>query len=61
MRVLSQSELSRMSKGELSALLNRIACELPELKAGSPELNNAHINLQNIRRAVTPKPGFGPR
>ena len=65
MRVLSQSELARCTGGELSALLNRIAQTLPELPEGSTELQNAHKNLQNIRRQLTsalaPKPGFGPR
>ena len=57
MRVLSQSELLRLSKQELSELLRRIASELPTLKEGSAELRNAHINLQNIRRALT-RPDF---
>ena len=60
-RVLSQSELLRCVRGELSALLNRIACELPGLPEGSAELRNAHANLQNIRRAVLkPTPGIRP-
>ena len=52
MRVLSQTELARCTGGELSALLNRIARKLPELQEGSTELQNAHKNLQNIRRAL---------
>ncbi|MGH6922845.1 MAG: hypothetical protein ACRED5_03650 [Propylenella sp.] len=62
MRVLSQSELARCTRGELSALLNRIACALPELPDGSNELQNAHKNLQNIRRAIAQAvPGPAPR
>jgi hypothetical protein len=38
MRVLSQTELSRMSKAELSVLLHAIVCELPRLREGSLEL-----------------------
>ena len=63
MRVLSQTELARCTGGELSALLNRIASQLPDLREGSSELRNAHANLQNIRRALS-RPqatGFGPR
>jgi len=51
MRVLSQGELSRCTRPELAALLRQIAAELPRLAEGSSELRNAHINLQNIRRA----------
>ena len=59
MRVLTQSELSRFTKAELFALLRRIAGDLPDLKEGSAELRNAHINLQNIRRALA-RPDFRP-
>ena len=52
MRALSQTELARCTGGELSALLNKIASQLPEFTEGSPELQNAHKNLQNIRRAL---------
>lgn len=60
MRVLTQSELSRFTKAELFALLRRIAGELPDLKEGSAELRDAHINLQNIRRELA-RPDFRPR
>ncbi|MFM9850245.1 MAG: hypothetical protein ACKVP3_24195 [Hyphomicrobiaceae bacterium] len=60
MRVLSQTELSRLSRAELSILLRRIAGELPNLAEGSAELRNAHVNLQNIRRALS-RPEFRPR
>lgn len=52
MRVLTQTELARCTGGELSALLNRIASQLPDLPEGSKELQDAHANLQNIRRAL---------
>jgi hypothetical protein len=61
MRVLTQTELNRMSRPELAALLHKIAAMLPDLPEGSQELRSAHANLQNIRRALAPKPGFGPR
>jgi hypothetical protein len=44
----------------LAVLLRRIAGELPNLKEGSLELRNAHVNLQNIRRALG-RPDFRPR
>jgi hypothetical protein len=57
MRVLTQSELNRCTRQELLTLLRRIAGELPNLKEGSPELQNAHINLRNIRMALSaPRP-----
>jgi hypothetical protein len=59
MRILSQTELSRCTRGELSILLNSIASQLPVLPAGSADLRTAHANLQNIRRALAPRPG-GP-
>jgi hypothetical protein len=52
MRVLTQTELSRCTKAELHALLRKIALTLPELPENSRELNDAHANLQLIRRAL---------
>lgn len=52
MRVISQAEISQLTRPEALALLRRIAAELPKLPAGSVELRNAHANLQNIRRAL---------
>jgi hypothetical protein len=60
MRVLSQCELARCTKAELSLLLNQIAGELPHLREGSIDLRNAHLNLQNIRRTLA-RPDFRPR
>jgi hypothetical protein len=59
MRVLTQGELMRATRTELSALLRRIASELPNLPEGSPELRAANANLQNIRRALA-RPDFRP-
>ena len=59
MRVLSQTELNRMSRGELAVLMRKIVCELPVLREGSAELRNAHANLHNIRFAMA-RPA-GPR
>jgi hypothetical protein len=51
-RVLTEGELMRATRTELSALLRRIAGEPPNLPEGSRELRAAHANLQNIRRAL---------
>jgi hypothetical protein len=63
MRILTQIELSRLTRGELLALLHRIAQTLPDFAEGSAGLGAAHRNLQNIRIALskprkpaTPKP-----
>ena len=56
MRVLKPSELNRCTRQDL---LRRIASELPDLKEGSTELHNAHINLRNIRSMLA-RPEFRP-
>ncbi|MGH6866008.1 MAG: hypothetical protein ACREDO_07550 [Methyloceanibacter sp.] len=61
MRVLTQTELSRMTRLELMALLRHISTALPDLREGSAELRDAHANLMNIRRALTRPPGPTPR
>jgi hypothetical protein len=61
MRVISQTELMRLTRTEQMVLLKRIAAELPSLPAGSTELRAAHANLPNIRKALAaraPWPGF---
>lgn len=58
--MLTQNELMRLSRIELMALLRRIAAELPDLPANSPELRIAHVNLHEIRRAL-PLPSVAPR
>ena len=60
MRVISQSELLRASRLELSAMLRRIAAELPSLPEGSHELRIAQYNLYNIR-LILARPEFRPR
>jgi hypothetical protein len=61
MRVISQTELMRLTRIELMVLLHKIAGELPSLPANSAELRSAHANLLNIRRAlVRPAPGPHP-
>lgn len=57
MRVISQSELLRLTRIELYALLRRIAAELPALPEGSHALRIAHLNLHNIRAALA-RPEF---
>ena len=52
MRVISQTELMRLSRTELMVLQRQIAGDLASLPANSTELRNAHVNLQNIRRAL---------
>jgi hypothetical protein len=49
----------RATRTELSALLRRIAGELPNLPESSRELRAAHANLLNIHRALA-RPDFGP-
>jgi hypothetical protein len=60
MRVLTITELMRLTRTELCALLTRITNELPALPERSVERANAHINLRNIRRLMLrrdPSPG----
>ena len=59
MRVLTQAELSRMTRTELLALLRRLSTALPDLRESSAELRDAHANLMNIRRALV-KPSLPP-
>ena len=56
MRVLTQGELMRATRTELSVLLRRFASELPYLPEGSIEPRAAHTNLQNVHRALA-RPG----
>ena len=60
MRIMSQTELARCTRGELHMPLRVIAAELPRLAENSAELQAAHTNLQNIRRLVA-RPEFRPR
>src|SRR5258708_1627804 len=49
MRVLTIAELVRLSKIELCDLAARITNALPDFPEGSPEVENARLNLRNIR------------
>jgi hypothetical protein len=60
MRVISQRELLSATRLELSAMLPRIAAELPMLPEGSHELRIAQYNLYNIRLTLA-RLGFRPR
>jgi hypothetical protein len=59
MRVLTLTELMRLTRIELCALLARITSELPDFPEGSAERDAAHINLRNIR-AVMARRDFSP-
>lgn len=52
MRVLTKSELMRMTHLELLALLREAANELVAAPELSPDRANALINLHNIRRVL---------
>ena len=52
MRVLTITELMRLTRTELCALLSRITNELPDFPEGSPDRDNALTNLRNIRWAL---------
>jgi hypothetical protein len=49
MRVLTINELWRLTRIELSDLVNRITSELPKFPDNSPERANALTSLRNIR------------
>ncbi len=51
MRMLTITELLRLTRRELCELAARITAELPHYPEGSAELANALINLRNIRWA----------
>jgi hypothetical protein len=60
MRVLTITELMRLTRTELCALLTRITNELPAFPEGSVERANALTTLRNIRFVLvrrTPSPG----
>ena len=52
MRVLTLSELMRLTRIELTDLLVRITHALPDFPEGSAERQNALINLINIRTVL---------
>jgi hypothetical protein len=60
MRVLTITELMRLTRTELCALLMRITARLPTFPEGSPQRTAAYINLRNIRWALARR-DFTPR
>ena len=52
MRVLTLTELMRLTRIELAGLLHRVTNALPDYPEGSPERQNALINLRNIRSVL---------
>lgn len=52
MRVLSLSELMRLTRTELCGLESQVTIELSDYPEGSPERSNADRNLHNIRRVL---------
>ena len=52
MRMLTLTDLMRLTRTELCALQARITSELPNLPERSVERANAHINLCNVRRLL---------
>lgn len=52
MRVLTLTELMRLTRTELFALAARMTTALSEFPEGSYEYATAYINLWNIRRAL---------
>jgi hypothetical protein len=60
MRVLTITELMRLTRTELCALAARITNELPDFPEGSTERANALLTLGNIRLVLArryPAPG----
>ncbi len=52
MQVLTLTELMRLTRTELCGLAAQITNALMQLPEGSPDRNNALINLTNIRAAL---------
>jgi hypothetical protein len=52
MRVLTLTDLMRLTRTELCALAAQITNELPEFPEGSVERANALITLGNVRRIL---------
>jgi hypothetical protein len=59
MKIYSITELMRLTRAELCALLNQIAATLPTFREGSPQRTAAYINLRNIR-AILARRDFSP-
>jgi hypothetical protein len=52
MRVLTMTELMRLTRSELCGRESEINMSLHEHPDGSPERNNADCNLRSIRRVL---------
>jgi hypothetical protein len=52
MRVLTLTELLRLTRTELCGLFTQITNEMLTFPEGSPERDNALTNLRNIRSAL---------
>jgi hypothetical protein len=53
MRVLTMTELMRLTRNELCGIESEITMALPEHPESSPERNIADRNLRSIRRVLT--------
>jgi hypothetical protein len=60
MRVLTLTELMRLTRIELCALLTRITNELPDLPEGSAECDNALTTLRNIHFVLARRRDYSP-
>lgn len=52
MRVLTPTELMRLTRIDLCGLLAQVTSALVNLRKGSPEHHNAIVNVRNIRWAL---------
>lgn len=52
MRVLTLTELMRLTRTELCGLAAKITAALPTYREGSPEPTAAYINLHNTRAVL---------
>lgn len=59
MKILTLTELLRMTRAELFGLLTEVAAMLAELPEGSPERHIAEANLHKIRWALA-RSDFSP-
>lgn len=59
MRVLTPTELMRLTRTELFALAARMTTALSEFPEGSYEYATAYVNLWNIRRVLAQR-DFSP-
>ena len=62
-RVITSTELDRLTETELSVLFNKVSADLGRTEPGTPERRNCLASLENIERKVIqrrklPKPSF---